>query len=174
MFNKLFHGKKGIEVWVSWVLLTAMVMVLSLFMYQFMVRYTQTHASETVSIVSDNLACESIGFRVFDICKEDDVDLTGLKFSLENTRELNIDGLLIRFYDNRNDLLNSSEIILYDGVVTFRAGQKKYFDYNLSDEIYEDVFLVQLLPEILLEGRDTDEMTICDLQRVEYKNITLC
>jgi len=175
VFNmKLFSSKRGVEIWVSWVLLTAMVLILSIFMYNFMVRYTQTHASETVEIVTNNQNCEAVAFRIISVCKEDSVDFTGLQFELENTKDLNIDALLLRFYDESFDLMNSSEYNLTDDKVTFKAGQKKYLKYNLTSDEFEDVFLVQLLPEISSVSENPDDIIICDARKVEYKNITSC
>jgi hypothetical protein len=169
----LFQSKKGIEVWISWILLTAMVVILGVFMYQFMVAYTEDNTDMMEETLTDHRICQRTALAIDTICKVDS-DPDQLELTLSNTGSESIDGVKIRLFDNATNFLNDSEIIFYTDNLTFRAQQRKSVVYNLTESLYEDVSLVALVPILFVETETGRTRVICSNRRVESNRVALC
>lgn len=169
----LMRHKKGIEVWISWILLTAMVVILSIFMYQFMVSYTQENAGTTIQTISNHQTCERTGMRIDAACTVDETQDT-FNMTLRNTGSQQIDEIRIRFFDNTTDFLNESVIIFNTGNVTFQPQQRKVTSLNISEDLLEDLSIVSIFPVVYVSTPEEEVHAICPNQKAERTEIETC
>ena len=150
-----------------------MVVILSVFMYQFMVAYTQDNTDLLIDTVTDHRLCQRTSLAIDAVCKVDS-DPDYLAMTLSNTGAEPIDGVKIRLFENTTDFLNDSEIIFHTDKLTFRSQQQKSVNYNLTDALYQDVGLISLVPLLYVQTEEGRVQVICTERRVESKLIEDC
>jgi hypothetical protein len=90
----LFYGKRGVALWLSWVLMVAFLVALSVFMFRWTSNYTQYHVN-TLEQISDTSECDTVGISVDSVCQNTQV----LNINLTNRNNLKIDQVVINIYD---------------------------------------------------------------------------
>lgn len=87
--------KKGITMWVSWVLLMSFAVVLSVFMYDWIFGFTSGAANELEQRTYAAEGCDDISIVIEDICQ----DAQTLYINITNTKNLRIKQLIFRIFD---------------------------------------------------------------------------
>lgn len=90
----LFASKKGVDIWVSWVLLLAFVVALSAFMFTWFNEQNDKLAGD-LRVMSDTAECDSVGLHVEDICQNAQV----LYINISNKNSIRIDQLVFSVFD---------------------------------------------------------------------------
>ena len=88
-------GKKGISVYVSWVLVMAFVVGLSAFMFTFMRGYAETSAEQIKERALISLECDAVALTIDSACQ----NTQNLYIHITNRGDISIDGMLFRMYD---------------------------------------------------------------------------
>ncbi len=100
-------SKKAVSPWISWVLIMAFAIVLSAFMYNFMVSYTEDTTDDIKKTVYNTDECRSVSLNIKSAC----MSTQDLNITLENTNYIRIDKLDFRLYNGRVPLhTNQTEI----------------------------------------------------------------
>ncbi|MBN1544357.1 hypothetical protein JW898_02740 [Candidatus Woesearchaeota archaeon] len=144
--------KRAVSPWISWVLLVAFAVILSAFMYNFMVSYTKDTTQDIKKTVYNTDECRSVSFNIVSACFSASTQV--LNITLENTNYARIDSMAFRLYDGRIPLHTNNtgipmnpnrvkEIILDTGVAS--------------------VTRVEVIPSIEKEGMDI----ICSDRKAE-------
>ena len=87
--------KKGVSAYVSWILIMAFVVVLSAFMYSFMVSYTEDTTDDVKKQVYNTDECRSVSVNIVTGCLSSQT----LNITVQNTDYIRIDGMDFRVYD---------------------------------------------------------------------------
>ncbi|MBI2145416.1 hypothetical protein HYU18_03790 [Candidatus Woesearchaeota archaeon] len=91
-------SKKGVSVWISWVLLTAFVVMLGVIVLQ----WTKSHTTETVEDIVEKgdilTFCQETGIAVTDYCQ----DTQTLNMNITNNNNRKVEALLVRGFDIYN------------------------------------------------------------------------
>ncbi len=105
--NKIIRNKRAVSPWISWVLLIAFAIMLSAFMYDFMVGYTEDSTEDMKKTVYNTDECRLVSINIVDACMSSSI----LNITLENTNYVRLDKLDFRVYNGRIPLhTNQTEI----------------------------------------------------------------
>jgi len=138
---RLSRNKKGVSEWMSWVLLVAFTVVLSAFMYNFMVDYTESSTRDMKKVVYNTDECRMVSLNIDSVCFSSQV----LNITLENKNYIRIDGIDFRFYNGRFPLhTNQTAIALNPNRVKLVS-----IDTGVSA-----VTMVEIIPHVSKENMD--------------------
>lgn len=88
-------GKRGISVWISWVLLVAM----SVMIGSFVLQWSKTHTTETVEDITEKgdilTFCQETGLSVIEYCQHTQT----LNINVTNNNNRKVDAILVRAFD---------------------------------------------------------------------------
>ncbi|MFW6230891.1 MAG: hypothetical protein ACOC32_02610 [Nanoarchaeota archaeon] len=98
-------SKKAEALWISWVLLLAFVVALSVFMFNWTQERNQVFANE-LNVMSDTAECDSVGIYVENICQNPQA----LYMNISNKNSIQIDQLALNIYDVYLENLLSREV----------------------------------------------------------------
>ena len=87
--------KRGVSVWVSWVLLLAFMVILSAFMYNWIYGYTEESTEEMKKRVENTETCESLAMTVDNVCQDSQI----LYINITNRGNINLNQIIFRLYD---------------------------------------------------------------------------
>ena len=97
----MMHNKKGVELWVSWVLLVASAVVASVFMFTWMTDYA-TETNEEITRTFENAQqCDSVSIEIR-ACQE--ITRNVVNVNATNRGLLTIDKIIFRLYDAHDDV----------------------------------------------------------------------
>ena len=103
---KVTKSKKGVEMWISWVLIIGFGVMLSIIVYYWMVDRANNSAEDMRTIVYDSSECSAVGINIDSVCQ----DTQALYINLSNTNNLAVNALIFRtltiFGDVGNKELN--------------------------------------------------------------------
>lgn len=149
-------GKRGVSVWISWVLLIAFTVMVGTLVLQ----WSKSHATETVEDITEKgevlTLCEETGLSVTAYCQ----DTQTLNINVTNNNNRKIDAVLVRGFD------------IYDSP---QGGQK---NISLVPEKSKAVAVVkqgvlkraEVMPVIIV-GR---KRVVCQSRKVTVENIKFC
>src|SRR5210317_511884 len=86
--------KKGISVWISWVLIIGMIAVISAFMFNWTTGFT-TSNTQRLKEVYDAVDCNFVTVSIDSICQNTQT----LNMNITNRKNIDIDMLIFRIYD---------------------------------------------------------------------------
>ena len=164
---RLLKNKKGIEVWISWVLLMGFVATLSLLMYDFIKDYTQETVDELRGRVYDTEECNSVAISIDSVCKQTATSPIYLNITVTNRLNINIDQLMFRTFDSSDRFLNISRLNISTATVALRPQQSKKITMNISSD---DINTVQVIPAVFRE----DLVIVCMRKIVEETQVIEC
>jgi hypothetical protein len=103
-------SKKGAALWISWVLLLAFVVGLSVFMFRWSQDRSEVFAKE-LRIMADTAECDSVGIRIEDICQNPQ----SLNMNISNKNSIRVDQFVMNIYDVylENPLSRTVNVSLY-------------------------------------------------------------
>lgn len=103
--KKLYNLKKrGVALWLSWVLMVAFLVAISVFMFKWTTNYTQYHATQLEEL-SDTSECDSVGISIDSVCQNSQF----LIVNVSNRNNIRIDQLVINIYDVYLDNIQTKE-----------------------------------------------------------------
>lgn len=92
--------KKAADQWISWVLLMGFTVMLSAFMYHFMVEYTESSTDDMKKVVYNTDECRMVSLNIDSAC----ISAQALNITLQNKNYIRIDRIDFRYYAGRNPL----------------------------------------------------------------------
>lgn len=95
---KMMKGKKAVSVWVSYVLLTALVVSLGTIVLQWSRETTQETVDDIVEKGDSLTACAAAGMDIKDLCQ----NTQSLNMNVTNTNEVKLEGLWASMFDIYN------------------------------------------------------------------------
>ncbi len=138
---KAFRGKKAVSEWMSWVLLVAFTVVLSVFMYHFMVDYTEDSTKDIKKVVYNTDECRTVSINIENAC----FSAQALNITLQNKNYIRIDSMDFRYYNGVMPLhTNMTEISMNPNrvkLVTINTGASA-------------ITRVEVIPHITKENMD--------------------
>jgi len=150
-FYLILRTKKAVAIWMSWVLLTAFMVALSTFMYDWIINYSESSA-EDIDATYRGESCSETAMKISG-CQ----DSENLKLEIENKGNLKITGLIFRLYDIYGDIESKEKDI------TIKAGKIKYADILKQGTIQ----MLQSIPVL-------DDGSVCRDKMHTLENITTC
>jgi hypothetical protein len=94
---KILRFRNAASIWMSYVLITGFAVILSVFMYSFMVDYTKSSADDMKKVVYNTDECRSVSINIESVC----LSAQSLNITLQNSNYARIDRLDFRIYDGR-------------------------------------------------------------------------
>ena len=91
----MFMTKKGISVWISWVLIIGFTVVLGTFFFSFMKGFTEESVEELIDRNEQVQVCDETSLRVDSFCQNTQT----LNINVSNNGNLRIEELLFRMFD---------------------------------------------------------------------------
>ncbi|HLD89196.1 MAG TPA: hypothetical protein VI894_03240 [Candidatus Nanoarchaeia archaeon] len=95
MNPKKFKSKKAVSIWISWMLVTLIAVILSVFVYNWIVGLTKSTMQTLEKKVYDTTDCDYTGIVITSACQSTQT----LYMNLTNNRNLLIDSIIVRTYD---------------------------------------------------------------------------
>ena len=92
-------NKRGVAVWISWVLVVAFAALIGSLVFKWMIGYVKEQTVQIEERVYDDSLCEELSLVVKDLCQEDQK----LNFELLNNGFLTIDRLIFKMFDVENN-----------------------------------------------------------------------
>ncbi len=91
------QDRRAVSAWISWVLLVTFAIVLSAFMYNFMISYTEDSTDDMKKVVYNTDECRMVSINIESACMASQV----LNITLQNRNYIRITGMDFRFYNGR-------------------------------------------------------------------------
>jgi len=149
-------NKKGLETWISWILLVGMTVAIGVVMYSWYISTTESTV-KTIQYVYDRTECNSVAINM-DACSQ----AQHLNINITNKLYIAVDEIIFRIHytDLSVDSVNSTTRI--------KPGQKEDFriGFNSSKSIQE----VEAVPVIAAD----DFRVVCSSRLSRLNNIVLC
>ncbi|MBU2561793.1 MAG: hypothetical protein KKD17_05845 [Nanoarchaeota archaeon] len=144
VFSSVFMPcRRAVSPWISWVLLVAFAVVLSAFMYNFMVSYTKDTTQDIKKTVYNTDECRSVSLNIDSACFSASAQV--LNITLQNTNYARIDSMDFRLYNGRIPLhTNETDI-------SMNPNRVKEISINTG---VAAVTRVEILPHITKENMD--------------------
>ena len=111
-------GKRGLSVYISWVLVMAFVVGLSAFMFTFMRGYAETTAEQIKERALGSIECDAISLTIDSACQ----NTQNLYITITNRGDIALDGMLFRTYD-----------LYYEGQIDEKDITLKVGKYNAQE-----------------------------------------
>ena len=92
-------NKRGVAVWISWVLVVAFAALIGSLVFKWMIVYVKEQTVQIEERVYDESLCEDLSLVVKDLCQKDQK----LNFKLLNNGFLTVDRLIFRMFDVENN-----------------------------------------------------------------------
>lgn len=156
---KIRTNKKGISVWISWVLLVVFIVLLSAFMYGWMTNYTRQTTEDVKKVVYNEEECNYISLDI-DACSTDSLIL--INFSNRGT--LRIDKILLRLHSQQN--VTNIELNMTKDNKTLKPERTRTESINDTGNIY----IIDAIP-IYIKG---EYKIVCTNKLSTQTNITKC
>ncbi len=154
--NRLSRNKKGISVWIAWVLVMMLAVILGTFYFTWMKGYT----TETVYDMQERseyiTICESTGLWVKNICQNTQT----LNMNITNSKDLKIDEVMVRITDVYGDPKVSTRNI------TVWPGKTESMDM-LKQEITKQI---EVIPVIYKDKK----RIVCSSRTTTISSIPFC
>ncbi len=149
-------GKKGVSIWLSWVLLTAFMTALGLFMYEWMSDYTGQQTDEMQTRTDYQIICEDIGISIDNVCQNTQTLYT----NISNRHNVRIDQIVIRIYDIYDNPQTKTRNVTIDPEETLQLS-------ILKQGITRHV---EFVPAVLGE----DGRVLCENAKVVSEDVQFC
>ena len=149
-------AKKGVSMYVSWVIVVAMVVGLSFLMYDWTISQVKGSAGSLERTTDDTL-CQSVSFSIDGICQNTQI----LYINMTNNNNIKIDTLQFRLIDlYGNSETKEEKISLYPG------DREEGFSILKQGTLIN----IRIVPIITKD----DKEIICQQSSIEKENILQC
>ncbi len=116
-------NKRGVDIWVSWVLITAFAVVLGTMMYYWMTSYTQGTTTDMTNRVSTEQGCDAVAISIDSACK----NAQHLYINLTNRKDRTVDNIIVRAFNT-----TTSDLAVNETNLTLRPGKTKEINVTVS------------------------------------------
>lgn len=147
MFMIKIKNKKAISLWISFVLLTAFVVLISAFMYDWMTGFTKETTISIKKRTENTELCNLVSVSIDEACLNISTTPKSLYINITNRNDLRVRQLIFRLYKD----FKSTEIETTEINVTIKPQFKKELVINttLSNVSYLDVIPATIKEETL-------------------------
>jgi FlaG/FlaF family flagellin (archaellin) len=149
-------NKKAISIWISWILMVALMISVGAFMYSWITKTTET-ATESFKYVYDRTECNNIAVLI-EACNQSQT----LYINVSNKMLLAVDGLVFRVHYFGYDSNTSNQ------TVKINPGEKK--DYSVEIDDSKTLTGLEVIPIVQTE----DFRIICRSRMASIANISSC
>lgn len=137
MDKSFWKDKRGVEVWVSWVMMLVLIIGLATLMMGWMKSYSQSSMDEVEKRVYDADLCGQISISMdYAVCK----DIDTMEVQLTNRNNFRISQVLFRAYYNISDP-NMTEVN-----VTLKPGDTKKVNFEVIPRNFDDLIWLEAIP----------------------------
>jgi len=150
------RSKRGVAVWVSWVLLVAFAALIGSLMFKWMIGYVKEQTIQIEERVYDDSMCEDLSLVIKNLCQEDQK----LKLSILNNGFLTIESLIFRMFD-----LDSNPFVV-EQTIELSPGKIESFEVIKQDHIIR----LEMIPITV----DTNREIICKQSTVTFNEVNMC
>ena len=155
--KRIRKQKRAVSPWIAWILVVAFAVVLSAFMYNFMVSYTESSTEDMKKVVYNTDECRSVSLEIDSACMSAQV----LNITLQNRNYARIDKMDFRLYNDRVPIhTNLTDIAM-------NPNRKKLVEIDTGTA--STVTRVEIIPHIEKENMDI----ICADKKVS-SDVTTC
>ena len=152
----MIRGKKGVSLWLSWVLIVAFIVALSVFMFNWMSSFTESQKDKIVRL-TDGDECNYISLSI-ELCQ----NTQNLYINATNNQDVALDKLIFRVFDIYDDYQTKERNI------SIKPGEKKKIEllkYGITTRI-------EIIP-VIIKPKDNTEIT-CQNRMIESTTINNC
>ena len=150
-------GKKGISIWISWVLIIAFMAILAIFMFSWTSNFADSH-TDRLKEVYNSVDCNFVTISIDTICQNTQT----LNMNITNRKNIDIDKLIFRIYD----IYGNPEAKEVD--VFIRHGKANTEKVKVIKQGVTSI--VELIPVVI---KDNNKI-ICEDLEIKAKNIRFC
>ena len=122
--QKLLQNKKGIEVWISWVLLIGFAAAIGVLMQDFLAEFTEENVELMQRIAINTEDCNLVALSIDSACTSIQGATTYLNMSISNRLNIRIDGINIRSFSSSR-VINQTIETLTNDTITLNPGQSR-------------------------------------------------
>lgn len=151
------YNKRGVSVWISWVLLMTFVVFLSALMANWMRSYAESEVDDVKSRIYDSQVCNGVSFYVKTVFQNSE----NLNIELVNNNLNKIDALMIRLYNDTSSMTEPIRVDMYLKPDVSSSLLISKVDYGMAG----DIGAVELIPLVMLDEVEI----ICRNRLVEYE-----
>ncbi|MBR9675545.1 hypothetical protein GOV05_00895 [Candidatus Woesearchaeota archaeon] len=155
MYRRIFANKKGMGLYIGWVLLMAFMVSLSSFMYVWMTSHVEQQTQKLQESTDTNI-CETLSISVQDYC-QDEYELI---FEVTNTKDVEIKSfklLLFDLYDYPQDTIIDEDL-------------KPSKTTTITSLKHGTLAQVEIIPQTI----NDDRLVTCQKSKTIIQNIPLC
>ncbi|MBI3051860.1 hypothetical protein HYY74_05380 [Candidatus Woesearchaeota archaeon] len=149
-------GKKGVAVWLSWVLAVGLAVVLGMFVLNWSRGLVTTQKEDLVERADLAELCRDIAFRIDDSCQNTQT----LNMNITNNNNLKIDSFIVRIID----IYGLPQ--LRDANVTLKPGDAKQIKVVKQGIIKH----VEIIPAVF----SGDKRLACQSRKVTSETVRIC
>ena len=150
------RGKKGVSVWVSYVLLMMLAVILGTFYFNWMKGYTLETVDDIAGRSDYITICEGTGIWVKNICQNTQT----LNMNITNSKDLKIDEIMVRTISVYNDPQATTRNL------TLRPAKTESIDV-LKQDITKQA---EIMP-VIYKGK---KRIICSSRKITINDIPFC
>jgi FlaG/FlaF family flagellin (archaellin) len=155
--KRIRSQKKAVSPWISWVLLVAFAVMLSAFMYNFMVSYTKSSTTDMKKVVYNTDECRLVSINIEDACRSSQV----LNITLQNRNYIRIDSIDFRLYNDR--------VPIHTNLTNISMNPNRKKVVSLDTGTSTETTRIEVIPHITKENMDI----IC-AEKKASKEVTVC
>ncbi|MBW2999990.1 hypothetical protein KY339_04920 [Candidatus Woesearchaeota archaeon] len=145
----MLKQKRGVHIWMSWVLILTFAVVVSAIMLSFLREYAQSTSEEVRERVINEDRCSLMSVGISELVEKNP---TTLNMKITNTQNIRVNQLVFRLYSDRN-------IYIYELNTTIRPRHFKYIDVPKNGTIDT----VEVIPVMFEDKFDI----ICNNKKVQ-------
>jgi len=150
-------GKKGISIWISWVLIIAFMAILAVFMFSWTTSFADTHTGR-LKEVYNTVDCNFVTVSIDSICQNTQT----LNMNITNRKNIDVDKLIYRIYD----IYGNPEAKEVD--VFIRHGKANTEKVTVIKQGVTSV--IEVIPVIIKD----ENKIICEDREIKANNIRFC
>ena len=87
--------KRGVSIYISWILLMSFVIIISVIMFNFMKGFAEGHAENIKERAISSIECDSVAVTIDNACQ----NTQNLYINITNRGDIKVNRLLFRLYD---------------------------------------------------------------------------
>ena len=149
-------NKRGVAVWISWVLVVAFAALIGSLVFKWMIVYVKEQTVQIEERVYDESLCEDLSLVVKDLCQKDQK----LKFKLLNNGFLTVDRLIFRMFDVENNPF------VVEQAIELSPGRTENFEVIKQGHINN----LEILPVTIENNREI----VCQQSTASFNEIKVC
>jgi hypothetical protein len=150
-------SKKGVSIWISWVLIIAMMAILAAFVFLWMNQFTESSTTR-MKEVYDSVDCNYVAISVDEICQNTQT----LNMNITNSKNIDIDKLIFRIYDIYGNP-DGKEVKVFIRHGTANTEKVEIIKQGVTDSL-------DIIPIVIKDNKKI----ICEDRKAEISNIKFC